>query len=108
MEEAPCVLTQVRVEEPERVFKVAALGLEVVRAEVHPFRPDDAREELHRGKSPRYKVQGSSGRWPCWVERLRGGSLRLSLNRCDAADARRILLKNLEAWTDYSVECDLW
>jgi hypothetical protein len=44
-------------------------------------------------------MRGSSGRWPCWVEREFCD--RLSTVAA-AADARRILLKNPGAWTDYS------
>ena len=47
VQETPGVLAQIGVEEPEGVFKVTALGLEMVGSQVHSFRPDDPREELH-------------------------------------------------------------
>jgi hypothetical protein len=47
MEKSPRLLAQIGVEKPERVFKITALRLEVVGAQMHSFRPDDPRQELH-------------------------------------------------------------
>jgi hypothetical protein len=47
MKESPRVLAQIGVEKPEYVFKIPALSLEMVRTEMHSFRPDDPRKELH-------------------------------------------------------------
>lgn len=47
MQKSPWLLAQIGIEKPERVFEIPALSLEVVRTEMHSFRPDDPREELH-------------------------------------------------------------
>jgi hypothetical protein len=41
------VRAQIGIEKPEYVFEIPALSLEMVRTEMHSFRPDDPRKELH-------------------------------------------------------------
>jgi hypothetical protein len=48
MKKSPRILTQIGAQEPQRVFKIPALRLEMMGAEMHAFRPDDARQKLHR------------------------------------------------------------
>ncbi len=47
MEESPWLLVQIGTQEPQRVFEIPALRLEMVRTKVHSFRPDDPRQEFH-------------------------------------------------------------
>ena len=47
MEESPWIPAQIGTGEPECVFEIPALRLEVVGTKMHSFRPDDPRQELH-------------------------------------------------------------
>jgi hypothetical protein len=47
MKESPGLLAKIGIKEPESVFEVPTLSLEMMWTEVHPFRPDDPRQELH-------------------------------------------------------------
>ena len=47
MQETPRLRMEIGIEKPEGVFEIAALRLKVVWPQVHSFRPDDPRKELH-------------------------------------------------------------
>ena len=77
-EQAPGIVAQASTKKPERILKVSTLHLEVLRAEMHALRPDDARQKFHKHNlCRRYtnyrRLRTPRGGWNrrCWTRLAR-------------------------------------